>query len=155
MGIITSDLVHSIGHFSVPRSSDIDLLAFLMFLPSSTPLLISLEGMSSIPGHLSVFTAATTSLSVPADCPHFQWRTGWFVVWNRRCLVHSCTRHRSIMPSSSASNLVCDQLTIFIPRTADLCWLVLVRSFSPSLMPLAIVSISRSIILRAANCPPI
>ena len=98
----TSDLVYSVGHFSVPRSSDIDLLVFLLFLPSSIPLLISSIGMSSISGYLSVFTAASTSPSVPVNCPHFQWRTGWFVVWSRRCLVHSCTRHRSIMPTSSA-----------------------------------------------------
>ena len=63
------------------------------------PLLISSEGMPSIPGHLPVFTAASTSPSVPADCPRFQWRTGWFVVWSRRCLVHCCTCHRSIMPT--------------------------------------------------------
>ena len=97
---ITSDLFHSVGHFSVPRSSDIDMLVFLLFLPSSTPLLISSDGMSSIPGNLPVFTVASTPPSVPMDCPHFQWRTGWFVVWSRRCLVHSCTRHRSIMPTS-------------------------------------------------------
>ena len=86
---ITSDLVHYVDHFSVPRSYGIDLLVFLLFLPRSIPLLISSEGVSSIPGHLHVFTAASTS----------PW-TGWFVVWNRRCLVHSCTHHRSIMHTS-------------------------------------------------------
>ena len=30
MGIITGDLVNSVGHFSVPRSSDIDMLVFLL-----------------------------------------------------------------------------------------------------------------------------
>ncbi len=99
---ITSDLVHSVGHFSVPRSSDIDLLVFLLFLPRFTPLLISSEGTLYIPGYLPVFTAVSTSPSVPADCLHFHWRTGWFVVWSRRCLVHSFTSHRSIMPTSSA-----------------------------------------------------
>ena len=99
---ITSDLVHSVGYVSVPRSTDIDMLVLLLFLPSSTLLLISSEGMSSIPSHLPVFTAASTSPSVPVDCPHFQWRTGLFVVWNRRCLIHICTRQRSIMPTSSA-----------------------------------------------------
>ena len=99
---ITSDFVYSVGHFCVPRSSDIDLLVFLLFLPGSNPLLISSEGMSSIPGHLPAITAASISPSVPVDCPHFHWRTGWFVVWSRRCLVHSFTSHRSIMPTSSA-----------------------------------------------------
>ena len=65
---ITSDLVHSIGHFSVPRSSDI----VSGYTVPSTPLLISSEGMSSIPGNVLVFTAASTSPSLPADCPHFQ-----------------------------------------------------------------------------------
>ena len=41
---ITSDLVHYVGHFSVPRSYGIDLLVFLLFLPRSIPLLISSEG---------------------------------------------------------------------------------------------------------------
>ena len=58
--------------------------------------------MSSIPDYLPVFTAASTSPPVPADCPHFHWRTGWFVVWSRRCRVHCCTCHRSSMPTSSA-----------------------------------------------------
>ena len=53
---------------SVPRSSDI----VSGFTVLSTPLLISSEGMSSIPGNLPVFTAASTSPSLPADCPHFQ-----------------------------------------------------------------------------------
>ena len=97
---ITSDLVHSGGNFSVPRSSGLDLLVLLLFLPRSIPLLISSEGMSSIPGHLHVFTSASTSPSILVDCPHFQWRTGWFLVWSRRRLVHSCTRHRSIMHTS-------------------------------------------------------
>ena len=72
------------------------------FTVRSTTLLISSEGMSSIPGYLPVFTAASTSPSVPADCPHFQWRTGWFVVWSRRCRDHCCTCHRTSMPTSSA-----------------------------------------------------
>ena len=97
---ITSDLVHSVGHFSVPRSSGTDLLVFLLFLRRSIPLLISSEGMSSIPGHLHVFTVVSTSPSILVDCPHFQWRTGWFVLWSRRCLVHSCTHHRSIVATS-------------------------------------------------------
>ena len=58
--------------------------------------------MSSIPGYLPVFTAASTSPPVPADSPHCHWRTGWFVVWSRRCRVHCCTCHRSSMPTSSA-----------------------------------------------------
>ena len=85
---------------SVPRSFDIELLVLSLFLP---PHYLSVQrGMSSIPGNLPVFTAASTSLSVPADCPLFQWRTGWLVVWSRRCRVHCCNCHRSILPTSSA-----------------------------------------------------
>ena len=45
--------------------------------------------MSSIPRYLPVFTAGSTFPSVPADCPHFQWKNSWFVVWSRRCRVSS------------------------------------------------------------------
>ena len=53
---------------SVPRSSDI----VSGFNVPSTPLLICSAGMSSIPRNLLVFTAASTSSSLSADCPQFQ-----------------------------------------------------------------------------------
>ena len=59
------------------------------FTVPSTPLLMSSEGMSSIPRYLPVFTAGSTSPSVTADCPHFQWKNSWFVVWSRGCRVSS------------------------------------------------------------------
>ena len=83
----------------VPISSD-SAFAF-----PSTPLLIGSEGMSSVPAYLPIFTAASTSPSVLADCPHFHWRSGWFVVWSRRCLVHRCTCHLSILPTSPALHI--------------------------------------------------
>ena len=100
--------------YSVPRSSDIELLVLSLFVPT-LHLIISSEGMSSIPGYLPVFTAASTSSSVPADCPHFHWRNGCFVVF-RLYRVHYCTCHRSSMPTSphQQSIIVRDQLTIFI-----------------------------------------
>ena len=99
---ITGNLLHSVGHFFCSR-----IFWHIAFTVPSIPLLISSDGMSSDPGYLSVFPATSTSPSVPADCPHFQWRPGkWsfggFVVWSRRCRVHSCTCHRSILPTSSA-----------------------------------------------------
>ena len=97
---ITSDLFHSVSHLFC---SQIFLhRAVSAFTVRSTTLLISSDGMSSIPGYLPVFTAASTSPSVPADSPHFHWKTGWFVVWSCRCRVHCCTCHRSSMPTSSA-----------------------------------------------------
>ena len=73
-----SDLVYSVGHFLC--SQIFWHISVSDFTVPSILLLISSEGMSSIPGNLPVFTGASTSPSVPADCPHFQWRTGWFVV---------------------------------------------------------------------------
>ena len=97
---ITSDLFHPISHLFF--SQIFWHRAISDSTVRSTTLLISSEGMSSIPGYLPVFTAASTSPSVPADCPHFHWRNGWFVVWSRWCQVHCCICHRSAMPTSSA-----------------------------------------------------
>ena len=70
------------------------------FIVPSTPLLISSEGMSSVPSYLPVFTSACTSHSVPPDCPHFQWRAGWLAVWICQCRAHSSTCYRSILSTS-------------------------------------------------------
>ena len=118
---IASDLFHSVSHLfcsQIFRHRSVSA-----FTVRSTNLLISSEGMSSIPGYLPVFTAASTSPPVPADCPHFHWRTGWCVVWSRRCRVHCCTCHRSSMPTSplQQSSLVRDQLTIFIVDDRFFC----------------------------------
>ena len=51
--------------------------------------------MSSIPGYLPVFTGASTSPPVPADCPHCHWRTGWFVVWSMEPSVSSSLLYMS------------------------------------------------------------
>ena len=68
---ITGDLFHSISHLFC--SQIFWHRAVSAFTVRSTILLISSEGMSSIPGYVPVFTAASTSPSVPADCPHFHW----------------------------------------------------------------------------------
>ena len=107
--------------YSVPRSSDIELLVLSLFVP---PLYLSVQrGCRPFQATLPVFNAASTSPSVPADCPHFHWKTGWFVVWSRRCRVHCCTCHHSSMPTSphQQSILVRDQLTIFIIDGSFFC----------------------------------
>ena len=98
---------------SVPRYSDIELSVLSLFLP---PHYLSVQrGRSTFqPTCLFFFTAASTSPSVPADCPHFQWMTGWFVVWNRRFTVRSSACHPVSCPRSWHSIIVCDQIIIFI-----------------------------------------
>ena len=85
--LLTSDLVHPISHFFC--SQIFCDRADSAFTIPSTPLRISPEGMSSIPRYLPVFTAGSTSPSVPADCPHCLWKTSWFEIWSRRCRVSS------------------------------------------------------------------
>ena len=83
--------------YSVPRSSDIELLVLSLIVP---------------PFYLSVQRGcrpfqATCLFSLLLLLPLQYRRTvltfiGWFVVWSRRCRVHCCTCHRSSMPTSSA-----------------------------------------------------
>ena len=86
--------------------------------------------MSFIPRYLPVFTAGSTSSSVPADCPHIQWQTSWFVVWCRRCRVSS----QLYMPSQYPAHLFRTpplsviSLLSLLSITAALCYLVSVRS---------------------------
>ena len=101
-----------------------------MFTVPSTPLFISSEGMSSIPRYLPVSTAGSTSPSVPADYPHFQWMTSWFVVWSRRCRMNS---QLYMSPQYRAGLLRTPSLSVItllslLSMTAALCYLVLVRS---------------------------
>ena len=136
------------------------MLVFLLFLPSSTHYLSVQRGCRPFQATcLAVFTAASTSPSVPADCPHFQWRTGWFVAWSRRC--HFTVVHVTAVscPPPQHSNLVCDQLTIFTSRRYYLCWLVLVRLCSvpyasllfPAFIPLSMASQRSSIQLSSVD----
>ena len=63
--------------------------------------------MSSVPGYLYVLTAASTSPSVLAE---FHWRTGWFVVWSRRCsqlyMSPQYPTHLLSTPSLSVTSLL-------------------------------------------------
>ena len=86
--------------------------------------------MSSIPRYLPVFTGGSTSPSVPADCPHVQGKTSWFVVWSRRCRLGSqlymsphYPAHRLRTPSLSVISLLS-----LLSMTPALCYFVLVIS---------------------------
>ena len=82
--------------------------------------------MSSIPRYLLVFTAGSTFPSVPADCPHFQWKNSWFVVWSRRCRVSSQLYMSSQYPAhllrTPSLSVIC--LLSLLSMTAALCYLV-------------------------------
>ena len=86
--------------------------------------------MSFIPRYLPVFTAGSTSPSVPADCPRIQWQTSWFVVWCRRCRVSSQLYMSSQYPAHLFRNphLSVISLLSLLSITAALCYLVSVRS---------------------------
>ena len=125
MRVFTSDLVHSASHLFCSQ-----IFWHRADSVPSTPLFISSEGMSSIPRYLLVSTAGSTSPSVPADYPHFQWNTSWFVVWSRQCRVSSqlymsqqYPAHLLRIPSLSVISLLS-----LLSMTAALCYLVLVTS---------------------------
>ena len=86
--------------------------------------------MSFIPRYLPVFTAGSTSPSVPADCPHIQWQTSLFVVWCRRCRVSLQLYMSSQYPAHlfRTPPLSVISLLSLLSITAALCYLVSVRS---------------------------
>ena len=142
---ITSDFVHSVSHFSVPKSSDIDLLVFLLFLPTSTQLLISSEGMSSIPGHLPVFALLLLPLHLSTGGLSSLSVEDWLV-----CSMEPSVSSSQLFtsPQYHAHLLSTPTLSVISLLYLYLCWLVLLRSFSvsyasllfPAFIPLSMAS---------------
>ena len=107
----------------VLRSSDIELIVLSLFLP---PTIYQFRGDVIHSTLLAWFYFPFST----GGCPHFQWKTSWFVVLSRRCRVSSLLY---MSPHYNAHLLRPPPLSVIsllslLSMTAALCYLVLMRS---------------------------